>query len=374
MADIKKKIIGVLTGGGDCAGLNSAIKWVVRTALDKRLEKEKGVQFEVLGIKEGWKGLSFNTDSQQEMENNIWPLNEEIVENWDRIGGTNLGSSRFNPYNPNKDTSRVTLNNIEKLGLDVLIAIGGDDTLSVAARLSGDGVSVVGIPKTIDKDLPETDYTLGFQTAVEIITSMVDNLRSTANSHRRIMVVEVMGRTAGWLALRGGEASGADLILIPEYDFSIERINELVLADRKAGSLYDIVVVAEGAKPTGGARVVKDGKIDMFGHETLGGVGEFLASEINKGTGVETRSVVLSHLQRGGTPVAYDRRMGRYFGIGAVNLVEQEQFGQMVCLKNGHITSVPISKVLEHLSLVDVKTMYDIEKYNGTRHTMGLGV
>jgi ATP-dependent phosphofructokinase / diphosphate-dependent phosphofructokinase len=230
----------------------------------------------------------------------------------------------------------------------------------------------VGIPKTIDKDLPETDYTLGFQTAIEIITSMVDNLRSTASSHRRILVVEVMGRTAGWLALRGGEASGADLILIPEYDFSIERINELVLADRKAGSLYDIVVAAEGAKPTGGARIVKDGKTDMFGHETLGGVGEFLASEINKGTGVETRSVILSHLQRGGTPVAYDRLMGRYFGIGAINLVEQGQFGRMVCLKNGLIASVPISKVLGHLNLVDVKTMYDTEKYIGTRHTLGL--
>src|SRR5512136_557547 len=193
----KKSKIGVLTGGGDCAGLNSAIKWVVKTALDRRLEKERGVRFEVLGIKEGWKGLAFNTDSRQEMEDNVWPLNEEIVEDWDRFGGTNLGSSRFNPYNPKKDTSSVTLKNIEKLGLDALIAIGGDDTLSVAAKLSRNGVSVVGIPKTIDKDLPETDYTLGFQTAVEVITSMVDNLRSTASSHRRILVVEVMGRTAG---------------------------------------------------------------------------------------------------------------------------------------------------------------------------------
>jgi len=253
-----------------------------------------------------------------------------------------------------------------------LIAIGGDDTLSVAAKLSNDGVNVVGIPKTIDKDLPETEYSLGFETAVEVITSLVDNLRTTASSHGRIFVIETMGRTAGWLALRGGEGSGAHIILIPEYDFSLERVNELVVEGRKAGERYDIVVVAEGAKPSGSARLVKDGKTDMFGHEILGGIGEYLAAEINKGTGIETRSLVLSHLQRGGTPVAYDRRMGRYFGIGAVNLVEREEFGQMVCLKNGIITSVPISKVLGHLSLVDVKTMYDTEKYNGTRTTLGL--
>jgi len=311
MANYKKKKIGILTGGGDCAGLNSAIKWVVNTATDRRLVKERGVQFEVLGIKEGWKGLSFNTDSQKEMEDYIWPLNEEIVRTWDRCGGTNLGTSRFNPYNPKKDTSRITLKNIEKLGLDVLIAIGGDDTLSVAAKLSNDGVNVVGIPKTIDKDLPETEYSLGFETAVEVITSLVDNLRTTASSHGRIFVIETMGRTAGWLALRGGEGSGAHIILIPEYDFSLERVNELVVEGRKAGERYDIVVVAEGAKPSGSARLVKDGKTDMFGHEILGGIGEYLAAEINKGTGIETRSLGLTHLQRGGTPVAYDRRMGR---------------------------------------------------------------
>lgn len=372
MATARKKIIGVLTGGGDCAGLNSAIKWVVKTALDKRLEKERGLQYEVLGIKEGWKGLSFTGDSQQEIDDNIWPLDEETVRTWDRYGGTNLGTSRFNPYNPKKDTSRVTLRNIEKLGLDILIAIGGDDTLSVAAKLCRDGVNVVGIPKTIDKDLPETDYSLGFETAVEVITDMVDNLRTTAGSHRRIFVVETMGRTAGWLALKGGESSGAYIILIPEYDFSVDRVNDLILEGRRGGIRYEIVLVAEGAKPTGCARVVKDGIIDMFGHETLGGIGEYLATEINRGTGIETRSVVLSHLQRGGKPVAYDRRMGRYFGIAAVNLAEREDFGKMVAYRNGLISSVPIAKVLGHLNLVNVNTMYDTERYNGARTTLGM--
>ncbi len=371
MATTRKKI-GVLTGGGDCAGLNSAIKWVVKTALDRRLEKERGIQYEVLGIKEGWKGLSFTGSTRKEVEENIWPLNEEIVRTWDRSGGTMLGTSRFNPYDPKNDISKIALKNIEKLGLDVLIAIGGDDTLGVAAKLSQDGVNVVGIPKTIDKDLPETDYSLGFETSVEVITTMVDNLRTTAGSHRRIFVVETMGRTAGWLALKGGESAGAYIILIPEYDFSMDRVCELILEGRKAGTRYEIIIVAEGAKPAGGFRVVKDKKIDSFGHETLGGIGEFVASGINKVTGIETRSVVLSHLQRGGVPVAYDRRMGRYFGIAAVNLAERQEYGQMVSYKNGLITSVPISKVLGRLNLVDVETMYDTERYNGSRTTLGL--
>ena len=367
---MKKKKIGVLTGGGDCAGLNSAVKWVVKAALDPRLEQERGLQYGVIGIKEGWRGLSFTDISK--IEDYICPLNEEIVRTWDRYGGTNLGTSRFNPYNPKDNTSKTVLKNIKNLGLDVIIAIGGDDTLGVAARLSQEGCNIVGIPKTIDKDLPETDYSLGFETAVEVITNMVDSLRTTAGSHRRIFVVETMGRTAGWLALKGGESSGAYIILIPEYDFLMERVNELILEGRKAGTRYEIVVVAEGAKPVGSAAVVRNGKIDAFGHQTLGGIGEYLAEEINRGTGIETRSVVLSHLQRGGIPVAYDRRMGRYFGIAAVNLAEREDFGQMVCYRNGVITKVPIAKVLGHLNLVDVQSMYDTERYRGGRTTLGL--
>lgn len=295
----KKSRIGVLTGGGDCAGLNAAIKWVVKTALDQRLEKERGLSYEVMGIRDGWKGLSFTDENRQEY---LTPLNAEIVRTWDRYGGTNLGTSRYNPYNPKIDTSRLVLHNIENLGLDVLVAIGGDDTLSVAAKLSREGVNVIGIPKTIDRDLVGTDYSLGFETAVEIITDIVDKLRTTAGSHRRIFVVETMGRSAGWLALKGGESCGAYIILIPEYDFSLEQVHDLIVEGRKAGTRYDIILVAEGAKPAGGRPVVKDNKIDAFGHESLGGIGEYLSTEINNALGLESRSVVLGHIQRGEPP------------------------------------------------------------------------
>jgi phosphofructokinase-like protein len=360
----KKSRIGVLTGGGDCAGLNAAIKWVVKTALDQRLEKERGLCYEVIGIRDGWKGLSFADEGRQEY---ITPLNAEIVRTWDRYGGTNLGTSRYNPYNPQIDTSRRVISNIQNLGLDVLVAIGGDDTLSVAARVSREGVNVIGIPKTIDKDLVGTDYTLGFETALEIITDIVDKLRTTAGSHRRIFIVETMGRSAGWLALKGGESCGAYIILIPEYDFSVEQVNDLILEGRKAGTRYDIILVAEGAKPAGGRTVVKDNKIDAFGHESLGGIGEYLSTEINNALGVESRSVVLGHIQRGGAPCAYDRRMGRYYGIAAVNLAARKQFGKMVSYKDGKFTAVPLEDVVGRLNLVDIPTMYDVARYNGSR-------
>jgi len=354
----------VLTGGGDCAGLNAAIKWVVKTALDRRLEKERSVSYEVIGIREGWQGLAFTPENQQ---SSLMPLNEEIVRTWDRYGGTNLGTSRYNPYNPKINTAPLVIENIHKLGLEALVAIGGDDTLSVAARLSQDGVNVIGIPKTIDKDLVGTDYCLGFETAIEVITDIVDKLRTTAGSHRRIFVVETMGRSAGWLALKGGESCGAYIILIPEHDFSVERVNDLILEGRQAGTRYDIILAAEGAKPAGGRTIVKDDQIDSFGHESLGGVGEYLSREINKSLGLESRSVVLGHIQRGGAPCAYDRRMGRYYGIAAVNLVVRQQFGRMVSYKDGRFTSVPIVDVIGKLNLVDIRTMYDTIRYNGTR-------
>jgi ATP-dependent phosphofructokinase / diphosphate-dependent phosphofructokinase len=362
---IKKQRIGVLTGGGDCAGLNPAIKWVVNTALDHRFDQARGIKYEVIGIKDGWKGLSFNDENRQEY---VEVLTKEKVSNWDWDGGTNLGTSRYNPYSSKINTSKLVIDNIQKeLGLDVLIAIGGDDTLSVAARLCQDGVNVIGIPKTIDKDLVGTDYTLGFETAVEVIKEIVDRLRTTAGSHRRVMVVEAMGRTAGWLALRGGEASGASIILIPEFDFSIDKVCELISEKRKAGTRSDIVMIAEGAKPAGQSSVKKDGKVDSFGHETLGGIGEFLSNQINEKLGLESRCVVLGHIQRGGTPCAYDRRMGRYFGIAAVNLAERQQYGKMVSYTNGAITCVPITDVIGKLNLVNIKTQYDVESYNGTR-------
>jgi 6-phosphofructokinase 1 len=364
---MKKCRIGVLTGGGDCAGLNPAIKWVVKSALDERLQRESEIQYEVLGIRDGWKGLIYAEPTSPNIQEYIVPLNQEIVRTWDRYGGTFLGTSRTNPYNPKNDQSKRALSNIEKLGLDVVIAIGGDDTLGVAYKLAQEGVNVIGIPKTIDKDLPETDYTLGFETALNVITEEVDRLRTTAGSHKRIFVVETMGRHAGWLALEGGECCGAFIILIPEHGFLIERVNELVLEGRRAGARYDIIVVAEGAKPAGGSAFVREEGLDSFGHEALGGIGEFLANEIYKSTKLEARGIALSYLQRGGAPCAYDRRMGRYFGIAAVDLAAKKDFGKMVCYKNGKITVVPLKQVIGRLSLVNVETQYDTERYNGRR-------
>ncbi|OGO20387.1 MAG: hypothetical protein A2144_03570 [Chloroflexi bacterium RBG_16_50_9] len=365
--NMKKRRIGVLTGGGDCAGLNPALKWVVKTAMDERLEWERGARYEVLGIREGWKGLVYIDPNSMDIQGYITPLNPDIVRTWDRYGGTMLGTSRLSPYDPKNDCSRTVIENIERLGLHAVIAIGGDGTLAIATRFSREGVNVVGIPKTIDKDLPETDYTLGFETALNVITEEVDRLRTTAGSHKRLFVVETMGRTAGWLALEGGEACGAYIILIPECDYSVDRINELVLEGRRSGTRYEIIVAAEGAKPEGGTEFVKKAGVDSFGHKALGGIGEYLAREIEEGTKIETRSVVLSHLQRGGNPCAYDRRMGRYFGIAAVDLVAKENFGKMVCAKGGKISYCSLENIYGRLNLVDKATHYDTDRYNGRR-------
>ena len=360
--------IGVLTGGGDCPGLNPAIKWVVKTALDSRLSKERDVTFQVVGIREGWRGIAaIDARSQDDVNQYIVPLDEEIVRTWDRYGGTNLGTSRFNPFNPKDDRSEQLINNLNILNIDCLVVIGGEDTLGAAYKLSAKGIKVVGIPKTIDKDLVGTDYTLGFESAVQIITEEIDRLRTTAGSHKRIFVVETMGRHAGWLALEGGESSGAYIILIPEYDFEIDRINKLLLEGRAKGARYDIVVASEGAKPKGGKEVIRKEGQDGFGHALLGGVGEFLAEEIERGTGLETRSISLSHLQRGGSPCAYDRRMGRYFGIAAIDLIVKEEFNRMVSYRNGQITAVPLEEAAGKIRTIDVNTYYDIERYNGRR-------
>src|SRR5512139_3048618 len=364
---MEKKRIGILTGGGDCAGLNPAIKWVVKTALDDRLQRTRRIQHEVVGIRDGWKGLVLPEGDEGAPGPRISPLTEEMVRTWDRYGGTMLGTSRTNPYDPKNNRSRVVRKNIERYHLDFLVAIGGEDTLGVAHKLSLEGVKVVGIPKTIDKDLSGTDYTLGFETAVNVITEEIDRLRTTAGSHRRMFIVETMGRHAGWLALEGGESSGAYIILIPEYDFELERVNQLMIEGRRKGMRYDIIVIAEGAKPTGSGLISREEGTDSFGHITLGGIGEFLAKKINESTKIETRSVTLSHLQRGGIPCAYDRRMGRYFGIAAVDLLVQEDFGKMVSYRNGRITAVPLKEAIARLNLVDVETEYDKERYNGRR-------
>ncbi|MBN1643824.1 MAG: ATP-dependent 6-phosphofructokinase [Dehalococcoidales bacterium] len=359
---MRKSRIGILTGGGDCAGLNPAIKWVVKSALDERLMAERGKQYEVVGIKDGWKGLI-------DIESSIVPLDEKVVRTWDRYGGTMLGTSRTNPYNPGNDCSKTVIANIEKLELDALVTIGGDDTLSVAHKLSKEGIKIVGIPKTIDKDLCETDYTLGFETAVEVITEEIDRLRITADSHKRVFVVETMGRDAGWLALEGGESSGAFMILIPEYDFSIEKVNRLVMDARKDGTRHEIIVVAEGAKPSGGTQSICESTEDAFGHNRLGGIAEWLAAEIHRNTKIDTRSLNLSYLQRGGNPCAYDRRMGRYFGIAAIDLIAHHRYGLLVCYRNGKITSSPFENVIGRMNRVNVDTQYDVDRYNG-RHTI----
>lgn len=364
---MNKSRIGILTGGGDCAGLNSAIKWVVKTALDDRLQRERDTRYEIIGIRDGWKGLIEADPARGNSQEYLMPLDQDVVRTWDRLGGTMLGTSRTNPYSPKNDLSKTVLRNISGLGLDAIVAIGGEDTLGVAFKLGQDGVNIVAIPKTIDKDLWGTDYTLGFETALNVITEEIDRLRTTAGSHKRIFVVETMGRTAGWLALEGGESAGAFIILIPEHDFSVEKVNELVLEGRRQGARYEIIVVAEGAKPAGGGEFIRDQGEDSFGHKILGGIGEFLAAEIGGATKLETRSLVLSHLQRGGAPCAYDRRMGRYFGIAAVDLIVSKDFNKMVNCRNGQIGAIPLKDIVGKLNLVDVATQYDTERYNGRR-------
>lgn len=363
--------IGVLTGGGDCAGLNPALKWVTKAAMDPRLEAMRTVSCEVLGIHDGWKGLVEVEPGSPGMREWVQPLDEAVVRTWDRTGGTNLGTSRTNPFDPKNDRSQKVMENIGKLGLDVLVVIGGDDTMGVAYKLSQRGVKVVGIPKTIDNDLWATDYSLGFETAVDVITEEIDRLRTTAGSHQRIFVVETMGRYTGWLALAGGESSGAYVILLPECPFSVDKVNSLLLDGKKRGLRYEIVVIAEGAKPEGGQEIVQRSGTDAFGHKALGGVGQFLAERITTGTGLDTRSVTLSHLQRGGAPCAYDRRMGRYFGIAAVDLVVRGEFGKMVAYQNGRITAVDFKDGLGKLKRVDIEKDYDVDRYNGKRTILG---
>jgi 6-phosphofructokinase 1 len=360
--------VAVLTGGGDCPGLNGAIKWVTKSALDSRLSEKRSLAFEVLGIRDGWKGLvEVDPEDPRSCERYILPLNEETVRAWDRYGGTFIGTSRTNPFNPAKDRSEKLIGNIEKLGIDVVVAIGGEDTLSVAYRLHKAGIKTVGIPKTIDNDLMATDYSLGFDTAVNVIMEEIDRLRTTAGSHGRIFVVETMGRHAGWLALHGGECSGAYIILIPEFPFDMNHVCDL-LRERKGREIkYSIIVVSEGAKLAGEHEVLRDSKVDEFGHCTLGGIASYVANRIEEQAGLESRHVVLSHLQRGGAPSARDRLLARWFGIAAVDTIINEDFGRMVSLSAGQITTVPMKEVMNRLKLVDIEKQYDTERYNGRR-------
>ena len=363
--------IAVLTGGGDCAGLNGAIKWVTKTALDPRLVAKRSVTFDVVGIMDGWRGLiEVNPDDPASCACYLKHLDEDVVRTWDRYGGTNLGTSRTNPFNPENDRSEKLIENVKKLGIDVIVAIGGDDTLGVAHKLHIRGIKTVGIPKTIDNDLSGTDYSLGYDTAINVIMQEIDRLRTTAGSHSRIFVVETMGRHAGWLALHGGECAGAYIILIPEYPFDIKRVCKLLQEREGMEIRYSIVVVSEGAVPKGGKEIVKDTRTDDFGNLSLGGIASYVADEIEERTGYETRHLILSHLQRGGSPSAHDRLMARWFGIAAIDMIINKDFGHMASLVRGEIVSIPLEEVIKKLKIVDIDKHYDTERYNGRRSVL----
>src|SRR5687767_6958343 len=290
--------IGVLTGGGDCPGLNAVIRAVVRKGITVH-----GHEF--LGFRHGWAGV---------LAGNCVPLTYENTRGILHRGGTILGTSRTNPYKEEGGLEKVRAV-LDEQGVDALIPIGGEDTLGVARRLMDDGVNVVGVPKTIDNDLAGTDFTFGFQTAVQIATDAIDRLHTTAESHNRVIVVEVMGRHAGWIAAYAGIAGGADVVLVPERPFDVEAVCDHIRRRHDSGRNFSIVVVSEGATPRGGGLSTREGHTDAFGHERLGGIGVMLEQEIEQRTGYETRVTILGHVQRGGTPLAYDRVLGTRFGI-----------------------------------------------------------
>lgn len=338
------KKIGILTGGGDCPGLNPVIRAVVRKGLIEG--------YEIIGIKNGWKGL---------VENDTMPLNLDTVSGILPKGGTILGTSRTNPYKKEGDVQKVK-DNFKKMGLDCLVATGGEDTLGVASKLTKDGIpNIVGVPKTIDNDLSCTDYTFGFDTALNIATECIDRLHTTAESHHRIMVAEVMGRHAGWIAIEAGIAGGADVILIPEIPIDMDEVCANIQKRHARGKTFSIVVVAEGAQFKDKSLVLQEEKLDAFGHVRLGGIGDALAREIEKRTGYETRVSVLGHIQRGGTPTAFDRVLGTRFGVKAVELIKNKKFGRMAALSGNKIIDVPLEDAVKALKTVDSE-LYDIAK------------
>jgi 6-phosphofructokinase 1 len=339
--------IGVLTGGGDCPGLNAVIRAVVR----------KGVgayQHEFVGFRDGWRGV---------LEGDTMPLDVGAVRGILPRGGTILGSSRTNPYKVDGGPEKVH-GTLDKLGIDALVAIGGEDTLGVATRLTAEGAKVVGVPKTIDNDLSATDYTFGFDTAVSIATEAIDRLHTTAESHHRVLIVEVMGRHAGWIALHAGTAGGANVILIPERPFDVGKVCEYI--ERRFSSHYAcIVAVAEGAVPVEGTMAVHSGELDAFGHVRLGGTGQRLADEIESRTGREARVTVLGHLQRGGTPTAFDRVLATRFGLHAIDAVAEGDFGKMVALRGTDIIRVPLADATTDLKTVPLERYVEVEVFFG---------
>jgi ATP-dependent phosphofructokinase / diphosphate-dependent phosphofructokinase len=345
--------VGVLTGGGDCPGLNAVIRAIVRTGV-----AECGYDF--TGFRDGWRGP---------LEGDTMTLDVQAVRGILPRGGTILGTSRTNPLadsaaaGDRSGLERVQAN-LADLGIDALVAIGGEDTLGVAARLHDQGVKVVGVPKTIDNDLGATDYTFGFDTAVNIAMEAIDRLHTTAESHHRALIVEVMGRNAGWIALHAGMAGGANVILIPEQPFDIEQVCGWV--EHRFQTRYaPIVVVAEGARPKSGAEALAAEELDAFGHARFGGVGQMLASEIEQRTGKEARVAVLGHIQRGGTPTAFDRVLATRFGGHAIRAVADGAFGSMVALSGTDIVRVPLAMATKQLKLVPPERYAEAELFFG---------
>jgi phosphofructokinase-like protein len=330
--------IGLLTGGGDCPGLNAVIRAVVRRGL-------AGGGHSFVGFRHGWGGV---------LSNDAIELTRESTAGILPRGGTILGTSRTNPFADGRDGTASVRLTLEERGVDVLIPIGGEDTLGVALRLHRDGIPVVGVPKTIDNDLGGTDVTFGFQTAVQIVTDAIDRLHTTAESHNRVMVVEVMGRHAGWIATHAGLAGGADAILVPERPFSIDEVVAHLRRRHERGPNFSIVVVAEGATPSEGVLQIREsGATDAFGHARLGGIGVTLESEIEQRTGYESRVTILGHVQRGGTPVAYDRVLATRFGVAAMDAAAAGRFGAMVALSGTEIIDVELEQALREPKLLD---------------------
>ena len=356
------KKIGILTGGGDCPGLNAVIRAVVKKSIQ--------YNWEIIGIRNGWKGL---------INGEIELLTEYAVSGILPKGGTFIGTSRTNPFINENDVQKV-IENIKKFDINALIAVGGDDTLGVAKKFHERNVAIVGVPKTIDNDLFGTDYTFGFDTAVSIATEAIDRLHTTAESHHRVMVVEVMGRHAGWIATMSGLAGGADEILIPEVPFDIDKVCQNLQERYNRGKKFAIIAVAEGAKPIeknssvkqteekdtyvnniGGRLITQTEEKDAFGNVRLGGIGHFLAKEIERRMNVETRVTVLGHVQRGGTPTAHDRVLATRFGVAAVELIKKDNFGKMVALQGNKIVPVDLVEAVSKTKGVDMQ-LYEIAK------------
>jgi ATP-dependent phosphofructokinase / diphosphate-dependent phosphofructokinase len=327
--------IGVLTGGGDCPGLNAVIRAIVRKGIDRHGHS-------ILGFRDGWRGP---------LENDAVELTIESVRGILPRGGTILGSSRTNPFKRDDGPDRIRAT-IADTGLDGLIAIGGEDTLGAAAKLAGEGLPVLGVPKTIDNDIGATDMTFGFDTAVQVASDAIDRLHTTAESHHRNLVVEVMGRHAGWIALHAGIAGGADVILIPERPFDIEEVCRLIRRRHERGRYFAIVVVAEGAQPLEGTMETVTAGTDEFGHARLGGIGQRLEREIEERTGFETRTTVLGHIQRGGTPTAFDRVLATRFGRAAIDAATERRWGMMPSLRGAQIELVTLEEAVRELRTV----------------------